>query len=74
MLLREPLASLIMFFRKSLIKLYHNSQRMSDSFHHITESGESNQKIFQNILISPCKSAVFWKFLRRNTWVQCFDI
>ena len=32
MLLSEPLVSLITFFRTSLIKFYHNSQRMSDSF------------------------------------------
>ena len=30
--LSEPLASLITFFRTSLIKFYHNSQRMSVSF------------------------------------------
>ena len=29
-------------FMTSLIKLYHNSQRMSDSFYHITESSEMN--------------------------------
>ena len=38
MLLSKPLASLITFFRTSLIKFYLNSQRMSDSFYHITES------------------------------------
>ena len=32
MLLSEPLASLIRFFRTSLIKLYHKSQRMSEFF------------------------------------------
>ena len=63
MLLSEPLASLIMFFRTSVIQFYHNSQRMSDSFYHITESNESNKKIrLQNILISPCPSAMFWDF------------
>ena len=35
MLLSEPLASLITFFRTSLIKLYLNSQQISDSFYHI---------------------------------------
>ena len=45
MLLSEPLASLIPFFRTSLIKFYRNSQRMSDSFYHIAESSESNKKI-----------------------------
>ena len=38
MLSSETLASLITFFRTSLMKFYHNSRRMSDSFHHITES------------------------------------
>ena len=34
----------------SLMKSYHNSQRMSNSFYHITESGESDLKIrVQNI-------------------------
>ena len=42
MLLSEPLASLIMFFRTSLIKFYLNSQRMSDSFDHIAELSELN--------------------------------
>ena len=44
MLLSEPLASLITFFRTSLIKFYLNSQRMSDSFYHITELSELNLK------------------------------
>ena len=35
MLLSKPLASLITFFRTSLINFYLNSQRMSDSFYHI---------------------------------------
>ena len=34
MLLSEPLASLITFFRTSLIKFYLNSQRMSVSLSH----------------------------------------
>ena len=38
MLLSEPLASLIAFFSTSLIKVYLNSQRMSDSFYQINES------------------------------------
>ena len=40
MLLSEPLASLTSFFRVNLIRFYHNSQGMSDSFYHITESSE----------------------------------
>ena len=36
MLLSESLAS--------LIKFYHNNQRMSDSFYHITESSELDRK------------------------------
>ena len=49
------LASL--FFRTSLMKLYHTSQRMLDSFYHITESNELKCKIrVQNIL--PCRSAL----------------
>ena len=44
MLLSEPLASLITFFKTSLITFYLNSQRMSDSFYHITESSELNKK------------------------------
>ena len=42
MLLRERLASLITIFRTSLIKFYHNSRRISDSFYHITESIKLN--------------------------------
>ena len=45
MLFSEPLANLITFFRTSLIKFYHNSQRMSDSFYQITEPNELNYKI-----------------------------
>ena len=41
MLLSEPLATLITFFRTSLIKIYLNSQRMSDPFCHITESRQT---------------------------------
>ena len=37
MILSEPLESLRTFFMTSLIKLYHNSQRMSVSYYHITE-------------------------------------
>ena len=44
MLLSEPLASLITFFRTSLIKFYLYSQTMSDSFYHITELSELNWK------------------------------
>ena len=52
MLLNEPLAILITFFRTSLMKFYHNSQRMSDSFYHITESSVtiSPNNIFQGTL------------------------
>ena len=60
MLLSEPLASLITFFRTSLIKFYHNIQRMSDSFYHITESSELDKK--NKIPISPCRSAMFCNF------------
>ena len=63
MLLSEPLASSITCIRTSIIKFYQNSQRMSDSFYHITESSELNGKVcLQNILIWPCRSAMFWKF------------
>ena len=44
MLLSEPLASLITFFRMSLIKKILNSQRMSDSFYHITDLSELIEK------------------------------
>ena len=44
MVLGEPLASLITFFRKRLIKLHLNSQQMSDFFYHMTESCELNLK------------------------------
>ena len=49
MLLSEPLASLITFFRPSSIKFYLNSQRMSDSFYHITES----------LILNVCKTRKF---------------
>ena len=42
MLLSEPLASLITFFKTSLIKFYNNSQRMSETFYHKTELNELN--------------------------------
>ena len=61
MLLKKPLASSIKFFQDELIKFYHNSQRMSDSFYHITESSELKMR-FQNILIWPCRSAMIWNF------------
>ena len=36
---------------------------MSDSFYHITESSESDLKIrVRNILIRPCRSAIFYNF------------
>ena len=58
--LSEPLASLITFFRTTLIKFYYNNQWMSESFHYITESSKLNWKIRgKNILIWPCKSAMF---------------
>ena len=44
MLLSKPLASLITFFRMSLIKFYHDSQRMSDSVYRMTECFELNNK------------------------------
>ena len=34
--------TLIIVFKTGLIKSYLNSQRMSDSFHHMTESSESS--------------------------------
>ena len=44
MLLSEPLANLITFFRTSLIKFYHDGQPLSDSFYHMTESCELKKK------------------------------
>ena len=38
MLLSDPVASLITFFLDEFNKFYHNSQEMSDSFYHVTES------------------------------------
>ena len=38
---------------------------MSDSFYHINESSEMKKKRFQNILISPCMTAMFWNFCAR---------
>ena len=48
---------------------------MSDSFYHITESSELNlkKKRFQNTHSAMYVSHVL-EFLRRNTYVQCFDI
>ena len=58
MVLGEPLASLITFFRKRLIKLHLNSQQMSDFFYHMTESCELNLKKKrskkQKKIIRPC--------------------
>ena len=48
MLFREPLESLIMLFRTSLIKILSQRSRMSDSFYHITESSELNKKYGSN--------------------------
>ena len=50
MLLGEPLASLITFFKTRLIKFHHNSQRMPDSLYHITESSEISKEIVMAIL------------------------
>ena len=51
-------------FQDEFMKFYLNSQRMSDSFNHITESRYFNFKKMkvQNILIWPC-----FGFLRRMT-------
>ena len=63
MLLSGPLESLITFFRTSLIKFYHKSQRMSDSFYHITEPSEIELKNKgPKHTHFPCKSAMFWNF------------
>ena len=40
MLLNEPLRELNNIFQDELIIFYLNSQRMSDSFYHITKSNE----------------------------------
>ena len=51
-LLSEPLAGLVTFFRTSLIQFYLNTQRMSDSFYQITELNKLKRKIrVQNILM-----------------------
>ena len=63
-LICEPLASLITFFRTSLIKFYRHSQRMSDSFYHITESREL-KKEKKKKKTEHTHSAMFWIFLRR---------
>ena len=44
MLLSEPLASLITFFKTSLKKFYLKSQRRSDDFYQMAESSELNLK------------------------------
>ena len=44
MLLSEPLATLLTFFKTSFMKFYLNNQGTSDSFYHITESRELNIK------------------------------
>ena len=56
MFLSEPFASLIKNFQDEFDKnFYLNSQRMSDSVYHITESSELNLKRWvQNMLIWPC--------------------
>ena len=59
MLSNEPFASLTTFFRTSLIKFYHNSQRMTDSSYHMTVCKKIR---VQNILIAKCKSTMFWNF------------
>ena len=61
MLLSEPLASLMTFFRTSLIKYFNKGQRMSDSFYHITESRELDLKK-KGPKHSSCRSAMFWNF------------
>ena len=66
MLLSEPRARLITFFWTSLIKFYLNSQRMSDSFNHITKSSESNEK---NKGPKHTRLAMFWNF-----GVGCHDV
>ena len=73
MFLSEPLASLITFFRTSLIKVYHNSQRMLESIYHITESSKLKNKGPKHTHLAMQVSHVL-EFLRRNTYVQCFDL
>ena len=52
MLLSQP-------FKTGLIKFYHNSQRMSDSFHHISESYQIKKLGSKTY---SCRSAKFWNF------------
>ena len=52
MLLSEPIASLLTFFRTSMIKFYRNSQRMTDSLYHITEASELNFKKYGSKIYS----------------------
>ena len=60
--LSEPLASLITFFRMSLMKFYLNSQRMSDSIYHITESSELYKKKNKCTNTKHTHPAIFWIF------------
>ena len=63
MLLSELLASFITLFGMSLINFITTVKECQIFLCHITESSESNYKIrFQNTLISPCRSAMFWNF------------
>ena len=71
MFLSKPLASLITFFRMSLRKFYHNCQRMSDSFYHITESGELQKNKGPK---HTCVGQLCFGILRTNTCVQRFDL
>ena len=64
MLLSEPLASLITFFRTSLIKFYLNSEQMSDSFYHMTELSELNRKKYGS---KTCSFGYVLEFLRMLT-------
>ena len=66
MLLSEPVASLITFFRTSLIEFYLNSQQISDSFYHITKSSKLNLTIrVQNVPNLPCRLGTFCCFCVR---------
>ena len=71
MLLSELLASLITFFWTSLIKFYHNSQRMSDYF--LIQQIKLKNKGPKHTHLAMLVSNVL-EFLRRNTYVQCFDL
>ena len=73
MLLSEPLASLIAFFWTSLIKFYHNSQRMSDSFYPANTATKLKNKGPKHTNLVKWVSHVL-EFLHRNTYVQCFDL